>query len=153
MRAGGGNKESTKWLSAQTMALLNFTCNKCNLGFEQEAGEVSFPTPTRISIEKGDDCSFKWALFSFVLDYTFLKTRSEELIEPQEAESITKTIPLEIINSFRERHIEMKKEIFPVISKKLESSTPKNLLIPTIKLGRNDLCWCGSGLKYKRCCL
>ena len=20
-------------------------------------------------------------------------------------------------------------------------------------LGRNDLCWCGSGKKYKRCCL
>ncbi len=20
-------------------------------------------------------------------------------------------------------------------------------------LGRNDLCWCGSGRKYKRCCL
>jgi len=22
-----------------------------------------------------------------------------------------------------------------------------------IKLGRNDLCWCGSGKKYKRCCM
>ncbi|MCD6586075.1 MAG: SEC-C domain-containing protein [Desulfobacteraceae bacterium] len=22
---------------------------------------------------------------------------------------------------------------------------------PTPKLGRNDLCWCGSGKKYKKC--
>ena len=38
-----------------------------------------------------------------------------------------------------------------------ERSSPKNLSSisdsPTNKVGRNDLCPCGSGRKYKKCCL
>ena len=30
----------------------------------------------------------------------------------------------------------------------LFSSRPRG---PQVELGRNDLCWCGSGKKYKRC--
>jgi uncharacterized protein YecA (UPF0149 family) len=29
--------------------------------------------------------------------------------------------------------------------------TPKDDTTPVISIGRNDLCWCGSGKKYKRC--
>ena len=32
--------------------------------------------------------------------------------------------------------------------RKLVSPRPRG---PQVELGRNDLCWCGSGLKYKRC--
>ena len=34
-----------------------------------------------------------------------------------------------------------------ILSKLLGAQQPKE--IP--KLGRNDLCWCGSGKKYKKC--
>jgi uncharacterized protein YecA (UPF0149 family) len=38
-----------------------------------------------------------------------------------------------------------------------ERYSPKNLCSisdsPTTKVGRNDLCPCGSGKKYKKCCL
>lgn len=29
--------------------------------------------------------------------------------------------------------------------------TPKEDNIQQVKVGRNDLCWCGSGKKYKKC--
>ncbi|MFY7697570.1 MAG: DUF1186 domain-containing protein [Legionella sp.] len=34
-----------------------------------------------------------------------------------------------------------------------ESNTPTTFIRPTPKLGRNDLCHCGSGIKFKKCCL
>ena len=33
------------------------------------------------------------------------------------------------------------------------SGKPKPIVAPAAKVGRNDPCPCGSGLKYKRCCL
>jgi len=49
---------------------------------------------------------------------------------------------------FYKRHQELKKEVKPSIIKKLCKNR-----IPRIKIGRNEPCPCGSGKKYKKCCL
>ena len=36
-------------------------------------------------------------------------------------------------------------------AKESEGGEPVGVGAPNRKLGRNDLCWCGSGRKYKRC--
>lgn len=36
---------------------------------------------------------------------------------------------------------------------KMERNEKSNIIKPRPKLGRNDLCYCGSGKKYKNCCM
>ncbi len=87
----------------------------------------------------------KYPEFSFVIDY------DNGIIK--ETINIAESKAYEIYigfgeNLLKDRHEELKKEVQPYILKKF-----KNYFIPTRKLGRNEQCHCGSGKKYKKCCL
>jgi len=45
-------------------------------------------------------------------------------------------------------------EVMSKMDKRLdELQEQKYTLIQRVKIGRNDLCPCGSGLKFKKCCI
>lgn len=72
-----------------------------------------------------------------------------EFINEKEIKSVLKSFKTEekeIKNELKRRYDEMKK-----IGKKIndENKIPQ---VNHLKIGRNDMCLCGSGKKYKKCC-
>lgn len=53
---------------------------------------------------------------------------------------------LEEYRARRQRHLETEARL-----KLLDQETPPQPIVLGAKMGRNDLCWCGSGQKYKKC--
>ena len=54
----------------------------------------------------------------------------------------------------RERDVATREKALAIREQRLAAQTKPTaapLIVPVAKLGRNDLCPCGSGLKYKRC--
>jgi preprotein translocase subunit SecA len=54
----------------------------------------------------------------------------------------------------REREVATREKALAIREQRLAAQTKPTaapLIVPVAKLGRNDLCPCGSGLKYKRC--
>ncbi|GBD96738.1 MAG TPA: hypothetical protein ENG83_14620 [Nitrospirae bacterium] len=45
------------------------------------------------------------------------------------------------------------KNHYKIFKKHVEKNVKKEKIYPGLKVGRNDLCPCGSGKKYKTCCL
>jgi hypothetical protein len=87
----------------------------------------------------------KYPLFAFLVDYsTGIIRETLDVSESRAYEIYTGFNE----NLFKNRHEELKSETRPLILKKF-----KNKFVPTRKLGRNELCHCGSGKKYKKCCL
>lgn len=85
--------------------------------------------------------------FAFQINYESGEIKETESISEWKAyETIEKF--MQDLDLFKKRHEELKKEVQPYILKKF-----KNYFIPTRKLGRNEQCHCGSGKKYKKCCL
>jgi len=87
--------------------------------------------------------------FSLVFDYLHYDVLASDDIPDQEATEIIKKIPLQSIVDIRKRRDELRNEVHEEMLTKL--SHHKN--ISRRKLGRNDPCHCGSGIKYKKCCL
>lgn len=56
----------------------------------------------------------------------------------------------EVFGILKRRYNEVKSASKEIIKK--FSSNEKKEELPNIKVGRNDLCPCGSGKKYKKCC-
>ena len=57
-----------------------------------------------------------------------------------------------LFNVKLETKIEAKQEAVPMSTNRDESAAPKTVVRKSEKIGRNDPCPCGSGLKYKKCC-
>jgi len=86
-------------------------------------------------------------------------------ITPEEADAAAKSIPEGLNLLLRERHSRLKKEVEEDILKKVRTREKRRMGIKkaaywramnspgTRKLGRNEPCHCGSGRKYKKCCL
>ena len=89
--------------------------------------------------------NLKYPKFSFVVNYD--SGIIEETINIPELKAYE--IYIEFAeNLLKDRHEKLKREIQPLILRKF-----KHNFAPTRKLGRNELCHCGSGKKYKKCCL
>ena len=43
------------------------------------------------------------------------------------------------------------KGIKKILGRTDDNNDNNNNIAPEVSLGRNETCWCGSGLKYKRC--
>ena len=82
-----------------------------------------------------------------VYDYKLNKIKETDL-NNKEAKEIIYNLLNKDKEFFQKRHQELKKEVRPNISKKLFKNSIKKL-----KIGRNEPCPCGSGKKYKKCCL
>lgn len=85
--------------------------------------------------------------FCFKINYKSGIIEQTEFISESKAYEIIEKF-MQDLDIFKNRHEELKKETQPYILKKF-----KNRFIPTRKLGRNEPCHCGSGRKYKKCCL
>lgn len=93
----------------------------------------------RIRITKQD--------FSFLYDYINKTIREPIGIEEKDVIGIFTD---ELNKKFKEKHKELKEEIYPYIEEKIKDYKKD---YPKRKLGRNEPCHCGSGKKYKKCCL
>jgi len=82
-----------------------------------------------------------------VYDYK-LDTVKETDLNDEEAQEIIVALLSKDKEIFYKRHQELKKEVMINISRKLFKNS-----IAKIKVGRNEPCPCGSGKKYKKCCL
>ena len=57
-----------------------------------------------------------------------------------------------LFNVHLETRIEPKQENVPTTTNRDENGVGKTITRKGEKVGRNDPCPCGSGLKYKKCC-
>ena len=67
--------------------------------------------------------------------------------------NIIPLIPESLNNTFKKRNTKLKKEIKIDIERKLKENGFAQSESEGKKLGRNEPCHCGSGKKYKKCCL
>ena len=70
-----------------------------------------------------------------------------------QVEKIICFIPLSLNQKFGKRHDKLKKEVKEDIKRKIEEKGISLEKPEQRKLGRNEPCHCGSGKKYKKCCL
>jgi hypothetical protein len=108
----------------------NCTCTEVGLDIFEEVYSISQRIPD----------------FSFVYDY---KTGNYRDAIGIDEEGIKSFIPKSFNKKIKERHERLKKEVKKFIKPKLV--IPNS--IKKRKLGRNEPCHCGSGNKYKKCCL
>lgn len=96
--------------------------------------------------KQGDELKHE---FSFVFEYIHHDVLACDDIPDHEAAEIIKKIPTSTIDDIKKRREKLRLAVLEEMSIKLEShkNTAKR------KLGRNELCHCGSGIKYKKCCL
>jgi len=87
-------------------------------------------------------------LWKFVYDYKLNKLSEREDITEEDSQEVIKKLQNEDKDIFSKRHLELKKELRHPLHNKFFKNK-KSLL----KIGRNDPCPCGSGKKYKKCCL
>lgn len=93
--------------------------------------------------------------FSFVYNYKSNKYENEwdigqDIIENQIIPNLRNLSKL-----FEERHKQLKEKLYPLMQKKQWQAILKkqNKNWKSEKIGRNDPCPCGSGKKYKKCCI
>jgi len=91
--------------------------------------------------------------FSFVYNYATHKPDELAGINSEEARKITDTFSDSLNTTFKQRHARLKNEVKQDILKKMEKKGFKQSDTVKRKQGRNDPCHCGSGIKYKKCCL
>jgi regulation of enolase protein 1 (concanavalin A-like superfamily) len=95
------------------------------------------------------DSSISDGSLSTIAIDTLNKRLHKKVEEPKEKTII---VALEEVKEAKEIAIEPKeKAVAEVKIKKVE--VKKEIIKPTIKIGRNEPCPCGSGKKYKKCCL
>jgi uncharacterized protein YchJ len=80
-------------------------------------------------------------------DYKLDIIKKTEL-DKEKAKGMIATLISKDKEIFYRRHQELKKEVRPYILRKLYKRG-----ISKVKIGRNEQCPCGSGKKYKKCCL
>jgi len=91
--------------------------------------------------------------FSFIYDY-MTHTINEPLgIQPKIAKQLADTFPKSLHMRFKQRHLRLKEEVKHEIKHKIDQGGYASFHTEKRKIGRNDLCPCGSGKKYKKCCL
>ncbi|OGJ17368.1 hypothetical protein A3K73_06115 [Candidatus Pacearchaeota archaeon RBG_13_36_9] len=111
-------------------------------------------TETRLSFTKKTEESTTDENFSFLFDYINNDPKDGKNISESEMEEITKEFTNDMKNIMKQRHEELKEKLKPFMIGKIEKLYGKNLLIePKRKIGRNSPCPCGSGKKYKKCCI
>ncbi len=81
----------------------------------------------------------------------------EEYVEGEEPEAVPAAAPPPVAQSSMldfTRNIQRKKdrEMAELQFVGGEASTPQGPVVKGKKVGRNELCPCGSGKKYKKCC-
>ena len=92
----------------------------------------------------------------FSLRYDYIKQTIEDTIGIEEAElnnfreELLWILDNKLSKKFKIRHKKLKKEVLPYIEEKIKDYKEED---HKRKLGRNELCHCGSGKKYKKCCL
>lgn len=86
--------------------------------------------------------------FSFVYDYKSDMFKDATGISDYKVKQIIKLFPHTFNNEFKRKHILLKEEVKEIIQEKIENS-----IFGKRKLGRNEPCYCGSDLKYKKCCM
>ena len=103
--------------------------------------------------KKEDKNVVKSSVFSFMLNYENKTITQANDIEEETAKDIINSFTPEILNQFKERHRKLKEELKDDVLKILKNYKRKIPELPKFKIGRNDPCPCGSGRKYKKCCL
>jgi len=91
--------------------------------------------------------------FSFIYDYETQKINDPIGIQPEAAKRFTNSFSESLHTKFKQRHARLKEEVKQEITKKIEQGGYKPFSTKKRKLGRNGPCHCGSGKKYKKCCL
>lgn len=91
--------------------------------------------------------------FSFIYNYTTHEINEPIGIQPEAAKQFTNTFSASLHNKFKQRHAQLKEEVKQDIEKKIEEGGYTPFHTKKRKIGRNDPCHCGSGKKYKKCCL
>jgi len=115
------------------------TCSNMGLDFFEKVHSVN-------KVRKSD----------FSLRYDYINQTIEDPIGIEEAElNNFREEFLWILNNklgkkFKIRHAKLKEEVYPYIEEKIKDYEK---IYPKRKLGRNEPCHCGSGEKYKKCCL
>lgn len=87
--------------------------------------------------------------FCIMFDYSSMDLIATDDIPDQEATEIIKKISKQTIEYIRRRREELRNAVHEEMSAKLSHQKS----IAKRKLGRNEPCHCGSGIKYKKCCL
>ncbi len=91
--------------------------------------------------------------FSFLYDYSSRQYKELTNITRSAAATIGNAFPEELVKTFRMRHKELKKDVGPHIARKVAGAGIRKPDKQKRKVGRNEPCPCGSGKKYKKCCL
>ncbi|MBU0761263.1 MAG: SEC-C domain-containing protein, partial [Nanoarchaeota archaeon] len=94
--------------------------------------------------------------FLFVYDYEKGTFKEPVNINEENVQKLIESFDEDLVNEFRKRHKELKKEVGLYILKRLskkKKTARKKSVSHDIKIGRNEPCPCGSGKKYKKCCL
>ena len=90
--------------------------------------------------------------FSFLFDYETGEVKKSGYLKKKYVKNIAMDFDEEIRGLFKERHKKLKKETKHLFKSNIENEIISGLKI-TKKTGRNDPCPCGSGKKFKKCCL
>jgi len=97
------------------------------------------------------------AEWSFLIAYNYFKDRVSEYegIDREQSIQIINLLLQENKKLFEQRHNELKNFLKDKITNKIKRQILKRDIknIPYVKIGRNEPCPCGSGKKYKKCCL
>ncbi|MEK6893052.1 MAG: SEC-C metal-binding domain-containing protein [Nanoarchaeota archaeon] len=95
----------------------------------------------------------KPANWSFSLTYDYSKGSIFDLegIDEKQAKEIIDLLVMNMQIPFKQRHYEIKRFFYAHISNKISKYYKNNK--SQVKIGRNEPCPCGSGKKYKKCCL
>lgn len=114
----------------------NCNCNEVFLNFYMENNDSKIIYPD----------------FSFFYDYKNGTYSRNEGISNSDVEEFLNLLNKSVTNNFIKRHKKLKKEVrndieLKMIKEKIVEQPKKR------KLGRNEPCYCGSGIKYKKCCL
>ena len=104
-------------------------------------------------VDKEDGKKVKMAVFSFMLNYETKNIIQADDLDEKTAKDVVQSFTPETLNTFKERHKRLKEELNDDILKILRNYKPNISELQKRKTGRNDPCPCGSGRKYKKCCL
>ena len=123
--------------------VLDSYCTVCNCNCRDVFFDFYF--------KDNEESPAKWC-FSFSYNYFNGKVSENECINYEKSKKIIDLLIKELQISFKQRHDELKNFFRLNVSNKLIDKSSKNKK-PSIKIGRNEPCPCGSGKKYKKCCI
>lgn len=102
-------------------------------------------------VDKENKSEVKTSAFSFLLNYETKNISKSKDIE--KAKYIANSFTQETLRMLKDRHKKLKEELNDGIIEILKKYKRKIPEPPKRKIGRNEPCPCGSGIKYKKCCL